>query len=84
MKVYEVKGILDEVYATDVAVVADETEKQAYDMVVQSYGGEDSWYRFYTFEEMKSNKFSHHIEEIKDLEYKGTEPKILSQTSYVE
>lgn len=83
MKVFEVKGVLDEIYATDCAVVAAENEKQAYDMAVKALGGEDSWYRFITFEQVKESKYSH-IEEIKDLEYKGTEPKILSATSYVE
>lgn len=83
MKVFEVKGILDMAYSTDCAVVSAESEKQAYDIVVKSYGGEDAWYDFYTFEQMKSSKYSH-IEEIQGLEYKGTEPKILSQTTYVE
>lgn len=83
MKVFEVKRILNECYSTDCTIIACENEKQAYEMTFEKFGGYESWYRLYSFDEMMDNKYSH-IKEIEGLEYKGTEPKILSQTYYVE
>lgn len=80
MKVFEVKGIISLGYSTDCTIVAAENEMQAYEMTRESL----DWYdELYSFTEMMSSKYSH-IKEMKDLEYKGTEPKILSQTCYVE
>lgn len=85
MKVFEVRGIISQGYSADCAIVVAESEKQAYDIVVDSYTEEDGfcYYELFSFSEMKSRKYCY-IKEMKDLEYKGTEPKILSQICYVE
>lgn len=80
MKVYEVTHILNEVYCTDVAVVAAFDEKQAYTMAADTYTADD-WYKVITFEQAMEIG---HIKEIKELQYNGNEPKIISQTFYVE
>ena len=80
MKVFEVKGIISLGYSTDCTIVSAENEMQAYEITRESL----NWYDdLFTFTEMMDNKYSH-IKEMKDLEYKGSEPKILSQTCYVE
>lgn len=81
MKVFEVKGIIAMGYSADCTIVAAENEMQAYEMTCKSF----DWYELFSFTEMTSSKFRFsYIKEMKDLEYKGTEPKILSQTCYVE
>lgn len=79
LKIFEVRFILNEVYSTDIAIVSASDEKHAYQLVADLYTADD-WYHVKPFEELTD----HNIKELKELQYNGTESKVISHTFYVE